>query len=185
MIEEIKHDAEDRMHKSVESLKDDLAKVRTGRANASILDPVTVEYYGSQVPLYQVANLSVPDARTIVVKPFERDLMPKIESAIRNADLGLNPNASSDVVRVPMPELTEDRRKEMVKHVRQLGEGARVAIRNVRRDANQDLKQLEKDGEFSEDDVRRAEKEVQELTDRYIAEVDAILDAKESDLMEV
>jgi ribosome recycling factor len=185
MIEEIKQDAEDRMHKSVESLKDDLAKVRTGRANASILDPVTVEYYGSQVPLYQVANLSVPDARTIVVKPFERDLMPKIEKAIRNADLGLNPNASSDVVRVPMPELTEDRRKEMVKHVRQLGEGARVAIRNVRRDANQDLKQLEKDGEFSEDDVRRAEKEIQEFTDRYIAEVDAILDAKEADLMEV
>ncbi|HKJ72133.1 MAG TPA: ribosome recycling factor [Gammaproteobacteria bacterium] len=185
MIDEIKQDAEERMDKSVESLKDDLAKVRTGRANASILDPVTVEYYGSQVPLYQVANLNVPDARTIVVKPFERDLMPKIEKAIRNADLGLNPNASSDVVRVPMPELTEERRKEMVKHVRQIGEGARVAIRNVRRDANQDLKQLEKDGDFSEDDVRRAEKEVQEFTDRYIAEVDAILDAKEADLMEV
>ncbi|MFB6261445.1 MAG: ribosome-recycling factor, partial [Thiohalorhabdaceae bacterium] len=109
MIEEIKQDAEERMQKSVESLKDDLAKVRTGRANASILDPVTVAYYGSQVPLYQVANLTVPDARTIVVKPFERDLMPKIESAIRNADLGLNPIATSDVVRVPMPELTEDR----------------------------------------------------------------------------
>ena len=185
MIEEIKQDAEDRMQKSVESLKDDLAKVRTGRANASVLDPVTVEYYGSQVPLYQVANLTVPDARTIVVKTFERDMIPKIEKAIRNADLGLNPNPSSDVVRVPMPELTEDRRKEMVKHVRQIGEGARVAIRNVRRDANQDLKQLEKEGEFSEDDVRRAEKEVQEFTDRYIAEVDAILDAKESDLMEV
>ncbi len=185
MIEEIEQDAEDRMSKSVEALKDDLAKVRTGRANTSVLDPVTVEYYGAQVPLYQVANLTVPDARTIVAKPFEKDMIPKIEKAIRNADLGLNPTASSDVVRVPMPELTEERRKEMVKHVRQVGEGARVAIRNVRRDANQDLKQLEKEGEYGEDEVRRAEKTVQELTDRYIAEVDAVLDAKEADLMEV
>ena len=146
---------------------------------------MTVEYYGSEVPLYQVANMTVPDARTIVVKPFEKDMIPKIDKAIRNADLGLNPAASSDVVRVPMPELTEERRKEMVKHVRQMGEGARVAVRNVRRDANQDLKQLEKDGEASEDDVRRAEKEVQELTDRFVAEIDGVLDAKESDLMEV
>ena len=185
MIEEIQQDAEERMHKSVESLKEDLAKVRTGRAHAGLLDPVTVEYYGSEVPLYQVANMTVPDARTIVVKPFEKDMIPKIDKAIRNADLGLNPAASSDVVRVPMPELTEERRKEMVKHVRQMGEGARVAVRNVRRDANQDLKQLEKDGEASEDDVRRAEKEVQELTDRFVAEIDGVLDAKESDLMEV
>ncbi|MFA9461762.1 ribosome recycling factor [Thiohalorhabdus methylotrophus] len=185
MIEEIELDAEDRMQKSVESLKDDLSKVRTGRAHASVLDPVTVEYYGSDVPLYQVANLTVPDARTINIKPYEKDMIPKIERAIHNTDLGLNPSASSDVVRVPMPELTEERRKELVKHVRQMGEGARVAIRNVRRDANQDLKKLEKDGEVGEDDVRRSEKEIQELTDRYIAEVDAILDAKEADLMEV
>ncbi|HKJ88086.1 MAG TPA: ribosome recycling factor [Gammaproteobacteria bacterium] len=185
MIEEIELDAEDRMQKSIESLKDDLSKVRTGRAHASVLDPVTVEYYGSEVPLYQVANLTVPDARTITIKPFEKDMIPKIERAIHNADLGLNPSASSDVVRVPMPELTEERRKELAKHVRQMGEGTRVAIRNVRRDANQDLKKLEKDGEASEDDVRRSEKDIQELTDRYIAEVDAILDAKEADLMEV
>ncbi len=185
MIEEIELDAEERMEKSVEALKEDLAKVRTGRAHSGLLEHVTVEYYGSEVPLFQVANLTVPDARTIVVKPFEKDMIPRIDKAIRNADLGLNPASSSDVVRVPMPELTEDRRKELVKHVRQIGEGARVAIRNVRRDANQDLKQLEKDGEASEDDVRRAEKEVQELTDRFIAEVDAVLDAKEADLMEV
>ncbi|MFP4559830.1 MAG: ribosome recycling factor [Thiohalorhabdus sp.] len=185
MIEEIELDAEDRMQKSIEALKDDLSKVRTGRAHASVLDPVTVEYYGSEVPLYQVANLTVPDARTITIKPYEKDMIPKIERAIHNADLGLNPTASSDVVRVPMPELTEERRKELAKHVRQMGEGTRVAIRNVRRDANQDLKKLEKDGDAGEDEVRRAEKEIQELTDRYIAEVDAILDAKEADLMEV
>ncbi|HKL78065.1 MAG TPA: ribosome recycling factor [Gammaproteobacteria bacterium] len=185
MIDEITSDADDRMRKSVETLKDDLSKIRTGRAHSGILDPVTVEYYGSQVPLYQVANLTVPDARTILIKPFEKDMIPKIEKAIHQSDLGLNPAATSDAVRVPMPELTEERRKELVKHVRQIGEGSRVAIRNVRRDANQDLKQLEKEGDASEDDVRRAEKEVQELTDRYIAEVDAVLDAKESDLMEV
>ncbi|KPV41720.1 ribosome-recycling factor [Thiohalorhabdus denitrificans] len=185
MIEEIELDAEDRMQKSIEALKDDLSKVRTGRAHASVLDPVTVEYYGSEVPLYQVANMAVPDARTITIKPYEKDMIPKIERAIHNADLGLNPSASSDVVRVPMPELTEERRKELAKHVRQMGEGTRVAIRNVRRDANQDLKKLEKDGDAGEDEVRRAEKEIQELTDRYVAEVDAILDAKEADLMEV
>ncbi len=185
MIEEIERDAEERMRKSVESLKDDLAKVRTGRATTGVLDPVTVAYYGAQVPLYQVANLTVPDARTIVVKPYEKDMIPKIEKAIRSADLGLNPSASSDSVRVPMPELTEERRKELVKYVRQLGEGGRVAIRNVRRDANHELKKLEKEGEYGEDDVRRSEKTIQELTDRYIAEVDSALDAKEADLMEL
>jgi len=185
MIEEIEQDAEERMQKSIETFKEDLAKVRTGRANASVLDPVTVDYYGSEVPLYQVANLTVADARTILVKPYEKDMIPKIEKAILNADLGLNPAATSDAVRVPMPELTEERRKDLVKHVRQIGEGARVAVRNVRRDANQELKKLEKEGEASEDDVRRAEKTVQELTDRFVAEVDATLEAKESDLMEV
>lgn len=185
MIEEIERDAEERMRKSVESLKDDLAKVRTGRATTGVLDPLTVAYYSAQVPLYQVANLTVPDARTIVVKPYEKDMIPKIEKAIRSADLGLNPSASSDSVRVPMPELTEERRKELVKYVRQLGEGGRVAIRNVRRDANHELKKLEKEGEYGEDDVRRSEKTIQELTDRYIAEVDSALDAKEADLMEL
>lgn len=185
MIDEIEQDAEERMQKSVETLKEDLAKVRTGRARTSLLDAVTVDYYGMQVPLNQAANLSTPDARTIVVQPWEKSMIPKIEKAIHESDLGLNPNAASDVIRVPMPELTEERRKEMVKHVRSLGEQARVAIRNVRRQANSDLKKLEKEGEASEDDVRRAEQGVQELTDRYVAEVDGILDAKESDLMEV
>jgi ribosome recycling factor len=185
MIEDIEQDAEQRMQKSVETLKEDLAKVRTGRASTSVLDAVTVDYYGVQVPINQAANLSTPDARTIVVQPWEKSMIPKIEKAILESNLGLNPNASSDVVRVPMPELTEERRKEMVKHVRQQGEQARVAIRNVRRQANADLKKLEKEGEASEDDVRRSEQQIQELTDRYVAEVDAILDAKESDLMEV
>ncbi len=185
MIDEINKDAEDRMHKSVESFKEDLSKIRAGRAHTGVLEAITVEYYGTEMPINQVANLTVPDARTILVRPWEKSMIPKIDKAIRESNLGLNPNPSDDVLRVPMPELTEERRKELVRHVRQLGEGARVAIRNIRRHANSELKTLEKGGKVSEDEIQRAEKQIQELTDRHIAEVDAVLEAKEADLMEV
>ncbi|MCE5393574.1 MAG: ribosome recycling factor [Acidithiobacillus sp.] len=184
-IAETRKDAEGRMKKSIESLKMELARLRTGRANASLLDAVTVEYYGSPVPLSQVATVSVSDARALLVTPWEKNLIPKIDKAIRDAGLGLNPVAGSDNVRVPLPPLSEERRKEMVKVVRQEGEGARVAIRNIRRDALNQIKGLLKDKLISEDEERRAEEDFQKLTDRYIDEVEAVIEAKESDLMEV
>lgn len=185
MIEEIKQDAEERMRKSVESLKQELGKVRTGRAHAGLLDHITVSYYGNEVPLKQVANITAEDARTLSISPWEKNLVAAIEKAIMTSDLGLNPASAGSVIRVPMPPLTEERRRDLVRVVRQEAEGARVAVRNIRRDANSDFKDLVKEKEISEDDERRAQEVIQKLTDRYIKEVDKLLAAKEEELMEV
>jgi ribosome recycling factor len=184
-IADIKKNAETKMAKSVEALKSDLQKVRTGRAHPGILDQVHVDYYGSMVPISQVANVSLLDARTISVQPWEKGMGPKIEKAIRESDLGLNPSSQGDLLRVPMPALTEERRKELTKVVRHEGENAKVAVRNLRRDANEHLKKLLKDKEISEDDERRAQDEVQKLTDRTISEVDRLVQAKEADILAV
>jgi len=173
------------MQKSLEALKNDLAKVRTGRAHAGLLDHVMVEYYGSMVAVNQVANVNLGDSRTINVQPYEKNMIAKVEKAIRDADLGLNPATNGDLIRVPMPMLTEERRRDLTKIVRNEAEGAKVAIRNVRRDANDTLKKLLKDKEISEDDERRAQDEVQKLTDKAVIEVDKLLQIKEADLMAV
>jgi len=185
MIDDLKKDAETRMGKSVESLKHELARLRTGRAHTSLLDHITVEYYGSEVPLSQVANVGVEDARTLTVTPWERTMVQAVEKAIMTSDLGLNPASAGNVIRVPLPPLTEERRKDMTRIVRQEGEGARVAIRNIRRDVINDLKALLKDKEISEDEEHRAQDDVQKLTDKYVAEVDKVLEGKEKDLMEI
>ena len=185
MIKEIQTTAEEKMKKSVEALKNNLTKIRTGRAHTGLLDQVDVDYYGSKVPVSQVANVTLLDARTISVKPYESNMTAAVEKAIRDSDLGLNPSAMGDIIRVPMPMLTEERRKDLIKVVRHETEEARVAVRNIRRDANNELKVLLKDKEISEDDNRRGEESIQKLTDKYIAEMDKILDAKEKDLMEV
>ena len=185
MLKEIQNTAEEKMKKSVEALKTNLAKVRTGRAHTGLLDQVKVDYYGSDVPVSQIANVTLLDARTISVKPYESNMAGAIEKAIRDSDLGLNPSAMGDLIRVPMPMLTEERRKDLIKVVRHETEEARVAVRNIRRDANTELKNLLKDKEISEDDNRRGEESIQKLTDKYIAEMDKILEAKEKDLMEV
>jgi ribosome recycling factor len=185
MIEDIKKDAAARMKKSVEALQHEFAKIRTGRAHSSILDHVMVEYYGSEVPINQVASITAEDARTLAVTPWEKQMVPVVEKAILTSDLGLNPNTAGTVIRVPMPPLTEERRKDLVRIVRQETEGARVAIRNIRRDAINDLKDLLKEKEISEDDERRAQDEIQKLTDKYVAEADKLLEAKEADLMAV
>jgi len=185
MIADVKKSAEQKMHKTIEALKVDLGKVRTGRAHTGLLDHITVDYYGTPTPLKQVANLTLPDARTIAVTPYEKRLAPAIEKAIRDSDLGLNPASVGEVVRVPMPALTEERRKELIKVVKHEAEAAKVAVRNVRRDANTHLKELVKDKKISEDDERRAQDDVQKLTDRFIAEIDKVLHAKEADLMAV
>ena len=185
MIADVKKTAEQKMHKSLEALKTDLGKVRTGRAHTGILDHITVDYYGTQMPLNQVANLTLLDARTIGISPWEKKMGAVIEKAIRESDLGLNPSAQGDVIRVPMPALTEERRRELIKVVKGEGENAKVAVRNLRRDANHHLKELLKDKAVSEDDERRAQDEIQKLTDRFIAEIDKLLAAKESDLMAV
>ena len=185
MLEEIKKTADGKMQKSLESLKNDLAKVRTGRAHAGLLDHVMVEYYGSMVAVNQVANVNLGDARTINVQPYEKNMIGKVEKAIRDCDLGLNPATNGDLIRVPMPMLTEERRRDLTKIVRAEAEGAKVAIRNVRRDANDTLKKLLKDKEISEDDERRTQDEVQKLTDKAVIEVDRLLTAKEIDLMAV
>ncbi|MCB1917849.1 MAG: ribosome recycling factor [Rhodocyclaceae bacterium] len=185
MIAEIKKTAEQKMQKSIEALKADLAKVRTGRAHTGLLDHVQVEYYGSMVPINQVAGISLLDARTIGVQPWEKPMFGKVEKAIRDSDLGLNPANQGDVIRVPMPALTEERRRELIKVVRHEGETAKVAIRNLRRDANTHLKDATKEKEISEDDERRAQDEVQKLTDRYVAEVDRLLTQKEQELLQV
>jgi len=185
MIDDIKKDASGRMGKSVESLRDNLAKVRTGRAHPSLLDHLTVSYYGSDVPLNQVANIGVEDARTITVQPYEQQMVSAVEKAIMESDLGLNPNSAGTLIRVPMPQLTEERRRDMTKIVRNEAEQARVAVRNIRRDANNDLKALKKDKLISEDDERRGEEIVQKLTDRYVKEIDELLEIKEKDLMSV
>ena len=185
MLDDIKKTADLKMQKSLEALKNDLAKVRTGRAHTGLLDHVMVEYYGSMVAVNQVANVNLGDARTINVQPYEKNMISKVEKAIRDCDLGLNPATNGDVIRVPMPMLTEERRRDLTKIVRNEAEGAKVAIRNVRRDANDALKKLLKDKEISEDDERRAQDEVQKLTDRAVVEVDKLLQIKEADLMAV
>ena len=185
MIDDIQKDANTRMGKSVESLVHDLAKLRTGRAHPSLLDHITVSYYGSDVPLSQVSNINVEDARTLTITPWEQNMVAPVEKAIMNSDLGLNPNTAGNVIRVPMPPLTEERRKDMIRIVRQEGENARVAVRNIRRDANHHLKDLVKEKLASEDDERRAEEQVQKITDQHIKEIDDLLEKKEADLMEV
>jgi len=185
MIADVKKTAEQKMHKSVETLKTDLGKVRTGRAHTGILDHIHVDYYGASMPLNQVANVTLADARTITVQPWEKKMIPVVEKAIRDSDLGVNPATSGDVIRVPMPPLTEERRKELVKVVRHEAENARIAVRNIRRDANEHLKKLLKDKHVSEDDERHAQTDIQKLTDRFIAEIDKVLAAKESDLMAI
>lgn len=184
-IAEIHQTAEHKMHQSLEALKGSLSKIRTGRPNPQILDTVHVEYYGSMLPLSQVANLSLLDARTIGVAPWEKGMGAKIEKAIRESDLGLNPQSQGDLIRVPMPAMTEERRKELTKVVKGEGEGAKVAIRNLRRDANEHVKRLVKDKMASEDDERRAQDDIQKLTDRMIAEVDRLVASKEQDILAV
>ena len=185
MITEIKKGAEQKMAKTIEALKVDLGKVRTGRAHAGILDHVMVDYYGTMTAVPKVANVQLADARTITVQPWEKKLVPAIERAIRDSDLGLNPASAGDLIRVPMPALTEERRRDLIKLVKHEGEEAKVAVRNVRRDANTHLKETARKHDVSEDDEKRAQDEVQKLTDRYVAEVDKLLQQKEADLMQV
>jgi ribosome recycling factor len=185
MIAELKSTAEGKMQKSLESLKNDLLKIRTGRAHTGLLDHVMVDYYGSPVPVNQVANITLIDARTIGVQPWEKPMVAKVEKAIRDSDLGLNPATQGEMIRVPMPALTEERRRDLIKVVKTEGEAAKVAIRNLRRDANNHLKDALKKGEIPEDDERKAQDDVQKLTDRYIADVDKMLAAKEAELMQV
>ncbi|HEY6134026.1 MAG TPA: ribosome recycling factor [Rubrivivax sp.] len=184
-IADTKKTAEGKMAKSIETFKGELQKIRTGRAHPGILDQVQVDYYGSMVPISQVANVSLLDARTISVQPWEKGLAPKIEKAIRESDLGLNPSAQGDLLRVPMPALTEERRRDLTKVVRHAGEECRIAVRNVRRDANEQIKKLLKDKLVSEDDERRAQDEVQKLTDRVVAEIDRLVHAKEAEILAV
>lgn len=185
MINDIKKDAETRMKKSLDALQANFHKIRTGRAHPSILDAVSVDYYGSQMPLNQVASVNVEDARTLAVVPWEKSMVPKVEKAIMTSDLGLNPATAGSVIRVPMPMLTEETRKSYTKQARGEAENARVAVRNVRRDANSDIKALLKEKEISEDEEHGAEEAIQKLTDKYIAEIDKLLEAKEHDLMQV
>lgn len=185
MIADVKKTAEQKMQKSLEALKTDLGKVRTGRAHTGILDHITVDYYGTQMPINQVANLTLIDARTIGIAPWEKKMGAVIEKTIRDSDLGLNPSSQGDLIRVPMPALTEERRRELIKVVKHEAENAKVAVRNLRRDANHHLKDLLKQKSVSEDDERRAQEDVQKLTDKFIAEIDKLLAAKETDLMAV
>lgn len=185
MLNEVKTNAEQRMQKSLDALKSDLGKVRTGRAHTGLLDHVMVEYYGSMVAVNQVANVSLGDARTINVQPYEKNMVGKVEKAIRDSDLGLNPATNGDMIRVPMPMLTEERRRDLIKVVRTEAEDAKISLRNVRRDSNDTLKKLMKDKEISEDDERRAQDEIQRLTDKFVIEVDKMLQQKEAELMAV
>jgi len=185
MIADVKKTAEQKMRKTVEALKTDLAKVRTGRAHTGLLDHIMVDYYGTSTPIPQVGNVTLIDARTIAVSPWDKKMAPAIEKAIRDCDLGLNPAAMGETVRVPMPALTEERRKDLIKVVRHEGESARVAVRNVRRDAIHHLKELLKQKKVAEDEERRAQDDIQKLTDRSIADIDKLLQQKESDLMAV
>ena len=184
-IGEIKKQATDKMAKSIDTLKHDLAKVRTGRAHAGLLDHLKVDYYGTEMPINQVANITLADARTITVQPWEKKMVQVVEKAIRDSDLGVNPATSGDVIRVPMPALTEERRKELTKIVKHEGENAKVAVRNIRRDANNHLKELEKKHEVSEDEEKRAQDEIQKMTDKAIADIDKLVMDKERDLMAV
>jgi ribosome recycling factor len=185
VLKDIMKDAGERMAKSVASLNQELTKIRTGRAHTSLLDHITVAYYGSDVPLNQVSNVGVEDSRTLTVTPWEKDMVAPIEKAIMNSDLGLNPASAGTVIRVPLPALTEERRRDMIRIVRQEAEGGRIAIRNIRRDAIGDVKDLLKEKMIGEDDERRAEDDIQVLTDKYVAQVDELLAAKEEELMEI
>ncbi len=185
MIDDILKDAKVRMGKTVESLEGELSRMRTGRAHPSLLESVKVDYYGAESALSQVANISTEDARMLTVTPWEQSMVQAVEKAIIDSDLGLNPNTAGTVIRVPVPPMTEERRRDMVKKVRGEAEGSRVAVRNIRRDANGDLKELEKEKEISKDDLRRGEESVQKLTDSAIKEIDSVLAKKETDLMEV
>ena len=184
-IAEVRQSAEQKMQKSIEALKTSLAKIRTGRAHAGLLDHIMVDYYGSMVPIGQVANVTVQDARTIAVQPWEKKMVQVVDKAIRESDLGLNPATSGDLIRVPMPPLSEERRRELTKVVKHEGEQAKVAVRNLRRDANEHLKKLLKDKEIPEDDERRAQDDVQKLTDRFVVEIDRMLAVKEQEIMTV
>ena len=185
MINDVKQDALNRMNKSIESFKVELTKIRTGRAHVSLLNHITVDFYGSEVPIGQAANLSVEDARTLAVTPWDKSMVSVIEKAIMKSDLGLNPSTAGTVIRVPMPPLTEERRKELVKVVRELAENARVAVRNIRRDGNSDLKSLEKDKDISEDEERKGQEMVQQVTNQSTDEIESLLQTKEKELMEI
>ena len=185
MLNDIKKDAESRMKKAVEALENNFNKIRTGRAHPSLLDGVMVPYYGSDTPLSQLANINVEDARTLSISPWERNLVPDIEKAIMKADLGVNPSTNNGVIRIPLPMLTEETRKNFIKHARAEAENGRVAIRNVRRDVLSDVKALLKDKAISEDDDRRAQDEIQKITDKYIVEIDKALGVKEADLLSI
>ena len=184
-IPDIKKTMEGKMDQSIAAFKNNLTKIRTGRANPALLDTVHVDYYGSSMPISQVANVSLLDARTISVQPWEKGMGAKIEKAIRESDLGLNPASMADLIRVPMPPMSEERRKEMTKLVRHEGEAAKIAVRNLRRDANEHVKKLVKDKAASEDDQKRSEAEIQKVTDRHIAEIDRMVEAKEQEIMAV
>ncbi|KAA9129609.1 ribosome recycling factor [Marinihelvus fidelis] len=185
MLEDIKKDARVRMHKSIDSLRTELAKIRTGRAHPSLLEHVHVEYYGTEVPISQSANVTVEDARTLAVTPFDKNMVGTIEKAIMQSDLGLNPSTAGTVIRIPLPPLTEERRRDLGKVVHSEGENAKIAIRNIRRDANNHCQQLLKDKDISEDDARRAETEIQKITDDHIGQVDSIVEEKEQELLEI
>ena len=185
MIEDIKKDANERMDKSVAALRQELTKMRTGRAHTSLLDQITVDYYGTQTPLNQVANVNVEDSRTLTVSPWEKSMVQAIEKAIMTADLGLNPATAGTIIRVPLPPLTEERRKDMIKLVRHEAEGGRIAVRNIRRDAISDVKDLLKEKMIGQDDEHRAQDEIQAITDKHIADIDQTLTQKESELLEI
>ena len=185
MLQDIRKDAESRMQKSIDSLRNELSKIRAGRAHPSLLEHIRVDYYGTETPMTQVANVTVQDARTLAVSPWEKDMVGKIERAIMESDLGLNPATSGTLIRVPLPPLTEERRRELGKVVRNEGENAKVAIRNVRRDANNDVKELLKEKEVSEAEARRSEDDIKKTTDRFVKEIDEIVKDKEADLLEV
>ncbi len=185
MINDIKNDAQERMSKSIEAFKSNLNKVRTGRAHASLLDNISVEYYGTDTPLNQVGNVSVPDARTLAITVFDKSMISAVEKAIMASDLGLNPSSQGTLIRIPLPPLTEERRRDLVKVVKGEGENSKVAIRNIRRDANSDIKSLNKDKEISDDEMHQAEDEIQKITDKFVKQVDVILADKEAELMEI
>ena len=185
MIEEVQQDARRRMGKSIESLQGELQKIRTGRANPSLLEHIKVDYYGSEVPLNNVANIVIEDARTLTVTAWEKDMIPVIEKAIMTSDLGITPNSAGTVIRIPMPALTEERRKDLIKIVKQEAENARVAVRNIRRDANSDLKDMIKEKMISEDEERKAETNIQKLTDDFVSRIDSIVQEKEQELLEI
>ena len=185
MINDVRDDAQTRMNKSIESYKTELQKIRTGRAHASLLDHVMVEFYGSDVPISQAANISVEDARTLAITVWDASMAKAVEKAIMTSDLGLNPSSAGNVIRVPMPPLTEERRRDLVKVVKELTENARVAIRNIRRDANSELKSLQKDKDISEDEERKGQEMIQKVTDESIAKLEELLKVKEKELMEI